>query len=50
MKAIADAPRKDLITFRGRENHGEPCEALAHHGFNGIEADVVHAISRWITK
>ena len=29
----------------GGETEGEPCEAWAHHGFNGIEARMVAAIA-----
>ena len=35
--------------FDGGINVGDPCEARAHHGFNGIEADVVAKIAAWIT-
>jgi hypothetical protein len=28
---------------------GDPCEARAHHGFNGIEDDMVARIAAWIT-
>jgi hypothetical protein len=27
---------------------GDPCEAFAHHGYNGIERDVVARIAAWI--
>ena len=42
------APRKDLLTFDGGRSTGPACEAFAHHGFNGIEAEVVESIVRWI--
>jgi dienelactone hydrolase len=42
-------PRKELITFDGGISTGDPCEARAYHGFNGIEGDVVQRIATWIT-
>ncbi|HEX2829563.1 MAG TPA: alpha/beta hydrolase [Burkholderiales bacterium] len=50
MRKLAPVPKKELVTFRGGENHGDPCEALAYHGYNGIERDVVARIAAWITK
>ena len=49
MAKLAPVARKELITFRGGENRGEPCEALAYHGYNGIESDVVARIAAWMT-
>jgi dienelactone hydrolase len=49
MDKLTRAARKELITFRGGENHGDPCEAMAYHGFNGLEKDVVARIAAWIT-
>jgi hypothetical protein len=40
--------RKELLSFSGGTSQGDPCEARAHHGFNGIEPQVVTAIARWI--
>lgn len=39
-----------LMTFRGGKNFGDPCQAFAHHGFNGIELDVVQQIASWISS
>ncbi|MGZ5224684.1 MAG: alpha/beta hydrolase [Burkholderiales bacterium] len=50
MNKLSATPRKQLITFRGGENQGDPCEALAYHGFNGLEAEVVGRIAAWITS
>ena len=41
-------PRKQLLTFTGGKNQGDPCEARAYHGFNGLDAQVTTAIARWI--
>ena len=42
------APRKEVLTFSGGNSEGPACEAMAFHGFNGIEAEVIRAISLWI--
>jgi pimeloyl-ACP methyl ester carboxylesterase len=49
MEKLSKSPRKHLLAFRGGETRGDPCEAFAHHGFNGIEADVVVQTAAWIT-
>ncbi|MEI6735168.1 MAG: alpha/beta hydrolase [Comamonadaceae bacterium] len=49
MDRLTQSPRKQLLAIRGGESHGDPCEAFAHHGFNGIEADVVAQTAAWIT-
>lgn len=48
MDKLAKTPKAELITVTGGQNQGDPCEAMAYHGYNGIEADVVGKISRWI--
>ena len=50
MEKLATVPRKELMTLRGGENQGDPCEALAYHGFNGLEAEVVGRITAWIAQ
>jgi len=46
--ALADkltgASRKAFVAFDGGRNEGDPCEAFAYHGYNGIEPQVVDAI------
>lgn len=49
LRRFKNAPRKQLITFRG----GDPpitdaCEALSRHGYLGLESQVVAAIAEWI--
>ena len=29
---------------------GDPCEAFAHHGYNGIERETIDAIKQWIRR
>lgn len=45
---LVNAPRKQLLSFSGGISRGDPCEAFAHHGFNGIEGEVVRQIGAWI--
>jgi hypothetical protein len=49
MAKLDHVPRKQLISFTGGISEGDPCEARAHHGFNGIEDEVVARIAAWIT-
>lgn len=48
MEKFSSAPKKELLTFKGGIDRGDPCEALAYHGFNGLEQDVVTKIAEWI--
>ena len=36
------------ITVTGGKDTGDPCEAYAHHGYNGIEQQVIEKIVDWI--
>jgi len=49
MEKFAAAPRKELIAVSGGVSKGDPCEAWAYHGFNGLETEVVGRIADWIT-
>jgi len=48
MARLDNSPRKELLTFEGGENKGDPCEAMAYHGFNGLDREVVPKIAGWI--
>ena len=48
MRKLTPVARKELLTFRGGESHGDPCEALSYHGYNGLESNVVARIGSWI--
>ena len=48
MAKLEAAPRRQLLAFNGGENRGDPCEAFAYHGFNGLERDVVEQVAAWI--
>ena len=45
---LSAAPKKELFTFEGGQNRGDPCEPFAYHGFNGLDKDVVSKIAEWI--
>lgn len=40
----------DFIAMEGGISVGDPCEAFAHHGYNGIERETVDAIKKWIRQ
>jgi hypothetical protein len=40
----------DFIAMEGGISIGDPCEAFAHHGYNGIERETVDAIKKWIKQ
>lgn len=51
MDKLTAAPRKELLTFEGGSvRHADPCEAFTHHGYLGIEPDVVAKIAAWIVR
>jgi len=48
MEKLQAASRKEVLTFKGGLNRGDPCEAMAYHGFNGLEDEVVAKMANWI--
>ncbi|RQO33994.1 alpha/beta hydrolase [Herminiimonas sp. KBW02] len=48
MNKLTDAPRKQLLSFTGGENIGNACNAAAHHGYNGLDNEVVGKMSDWM--
>jgi pimeloyl-ACP methyl ester carboxylesterase len=48
MNGLSAAPRKELVAMKGGESRGDPCEAFAHHGYNGLEPEVVARIAAWV--
>ncbi|TAM00577.1 MAG: alpha/beta hydrolase [Paraburkholderia sp.] len=48
MKQLTQSSRANLMIVSGGTSQGDPCEPFAYHGFNGIESDVVTAISAWM--
>lgn len=49
MAQFTHAPRKAMVSFKQGQSRGDPCEAAAYHGFNGVEQAVVTQIAQWIT-
>lgn len=48
MSKLTNSSRKELVSYRGGQSKGDPCEASAYHGFNGIENKVVKKIVDWV--
>lgn len=48
MAKLANAPRSQLLSFKGGQSKGDPCEAFAYHGFNGLEPEVVQQVADWV--
>lgn len=48
MDKLVNTPRRQLLTFTGGNNKGDPCDAFAYHGFNGLETEVVRQTAAWI--
>ncbi|MFI5447802.1 alpha/beta hydrolase [Polaromonas sp. UC242_47] len=48
MTPLAKTPKAELIALSGGQSQGDPCEAKAYHGFNGLEAEAVGKISNWV--
>lgn len=48
MGKLTSATRSQLLPFKGGNNQGDACEAMAYHGFNGLEKDVVQQTAAWI--
>jgi hypothetical protein len=48
MGKLTGTARKQLLSFKGGTTQGDPCEAFAYHGFNGLEREVVSRTATWI--
>jgi len=48
MRKLENAARKQVLSFTGGRNEGDPCEARAYHGFNGLEPEVVAQMAGWM--
>ena len=47
LTAKLKAPFK-VLSYQGGNSRGDACEAMAYHGYNGIEVQVVQDIAAWI--
>lgn len=50
MDKLTAVPRKTLLAFEGGATRGDPCEPRSHHGYHGMEGEVVAKIADWITR
>ncbi|MEJ1961285.1 MAG: alpha/beta hydrolase [Gammaproteobacteria bacterium] len=49
LESLRSSPRRELMAFAGGDPEvSDPCKALSHHGYLGIEPQVVNAICDWI--
>ena len=48
MAKLVNTPRSQLLSFKGGQSKGDPCEAFAYHGFNGLEPEVVQQVVAWV--
>jgi predicted alpha/beta-hydrolase family hydrolase len=48
MEKLISVPKKQLLSFKGGQNRGDPCGPFAYHGFNGLEREVVAQTASWI--
>jgi hypothetical protein len=48
MRRLTASSRVELKRFEGGSTRGDECGAFAHHGYNGIEDQVVAFIAQWI--
>ncbi len=48
LSRLAAAPAKELVPVSSTEAKSQPCEALAPHGYLGIETQVVGIMADWI--
>ena len=50
MEQLTNAPRKELLSIKGGDSFGDPCEGRAHHGFNGLDSEVVAQMTAWMLR
>lgn len=48
MNKLSASSAKELIAIEGGQTKGDPCNAFGHHGFNGVEQEVVTQIVNWV--
>lgn len=47
-RLLTHAPAVEVRMLRGGVNKGDACEASGHHGFAGIDREVVTAVTGWL--
>ena len=50
MEKLQHTPKSQLISVTGGKSEGDPCDAFAYHGYNGIEQNVVTQIADWMLQ
>lgn len=45
---VTASPRRATLMFSGGQSRGDPCHEWAHHGFNGVEEDVIRQVADWV--
>lgn len=40
--------RRGTLMFSGGQSQGDPCHEWAHHGFNGVEQEVIGKVADWM--
>ncbi|BBF87793.1 hypothetical protein DLM_4221 [Aquitalea magnusonii] len=50
MDGLQSSRSKELLLLDGGVDKGDPCQPWAAHGYNGIEAEVVEKVARWIRQ
>lgn len=50
MRALSASPRAELRVLNGGRDRGDPCEAAAYHGFNGLDGEAADLITSWILQ
>lgn len=48
MDKLTGTTSKQLLSIRGGENTGDPCNALSYHGYNGLDREVIDQIASWM--
>ena len=48
MAKLTGSSRLQLLPITGGTSRGDPCEAFAHHGYNGQEAEVLTQMASFI--
>ena len=48
MNKLSSTTSKELFVIEGGQTKGDPCNAFGHHGFNGVEQEVVTKIADWV--
>jgi hypothetical protein len=45
---LSSSPRRQIVVVAGGVSEGPVCEAMAHHGFSGVEDEVVAVVARFV--